>query len=298
MPASPNTALGALLMVVCMSIIGLIDNYVGIIAENAGLWQFHFVRSAVVCSALLVLSLLYGWRIRPRNWRGVAVRSVFGAISMAVYFGALAFMPIAQVGAGLFTAPLFVLLFSVLFFEERIGVWRVVASVIGFFGVTMVLKLDVTALQFVMVLPMLAGITWAMTALSTQYLCDGEDTVTLLFWFFFALGVLGVIGLCLMAFGMDDGRSFISTGWRFPNFIFLKWTILQAMLSMVAVGMLTRAYQLGDASYIAMFEYSFLIFASFWAWVLFGNGVDFWGMVGITMIIFSGAIIALRSSER
>jgi drug/metabolite transporter (DMT)-like permease len=70
------------------------------------------------------------------------------------------------------------------------------------------------------------------------------------------------------------------------------------MLSMVAVGMLTRAYQLGDASYIAMFEYSFLIFASFWAWVLFGNGVDFWGMVGITMIIFSGAIIALRSSER
>ena len=156
---------------------------------------------------------------------------------------------------------------------------------------------DVTELQIVVVLPMLAGLTWAMTALSTRYLCGAEDTVTLLFWFFFALGVLGAIGLGLMAIGLDDGRSFVSTGWRSPTFIFWKWTIVQAVFSMIAVSMLTRAYQVGNASYIAVFEYSFLISASLWAWVLFGDGVDFWGMVGIAMIILSGAVIALRRSE-
>ena len=216
---------------------------------------------------------------------------------MGVYFGALAFIPIAQVGAGLFTAPLFVLLFSVLFFGQRIGIWRIVAAVVGFAGVMMVLKLDVTALQLVAVLPMLAGITWAMTALSTRYLCEGEDTVTLLFWFFFALGVLGLLGLGLMAAGVDDGQSFVTTGWRVPSYIFWKWTIIQAVFSMIAVGMLTRAYQVGETSYIAVFEYSFLIFASFWAWILFADGLDVWDMVGIVLIIASGAVIALSSSD-
>ena len=229
MATQTNTAQGAALMVGCMAIIGLIDNYVGIIAQNGGLWQFHFMRSVMVCGSLLVLSVVFGWRIRPRNWRGVAVRSVCGAISMGVYFAALAFMPIAQVGAGLFTAPLFVLLFSVLFFGQTIGIWRIVAAVVGFAGVLMVLRLDCTALQVMAVLPMLAGITWAMTALSTRYLCEGEETVTLLFWFFFALGVLGLIGLGLMAAGLDDGKSFVSTGWRVPNFVFWKWTVVQAV---------------------------------------------------------------------
>ncbi len=297
MATQTNTAQGAALMVACMAIIGLIDNYVAVIAGEGGLWQFHFMRSAMVCGLLVILSKMFGWRLRPRNGRGVAVRSVCGAISMGVYFGALAFLPIAQVGAGLFTAPLFVLLFSVLFFGQRIGVWRIVAAVVGFAGVMMVLKLDVTALQVVAVLPMLAGITWAMTALSTRYLCEGEETVTLLFWFFFALGVLGLLGLGLMAAGVDDGQSFVTTGWRVPSYIFWKWTVIQAVFSMIAVGMLTRAYQVGETSYIAVFEYSFLIFASFWAWVLFGDRVDLWGMLGIGMIIVSGAVIALRSAD-
>jgi drug/metabolite transporter (DMT)-like permease len=197
----------------------------------------------------------------------------------------------------LFTSPLFVLLFTVLFFRQRIGIWRVTAAVVGFAGVMMVLKLDVTALQLVAVMPMLAGVTWALTALSTRQFCEGEDTVTLLFWFFFALGTLGFLGLCLMAAGVDDGQSFVTTGWRAPTYIFWKWTIVQAVLSLIGVGMLTRAYQVGETSYIAVFEYSFLIFASLWAWYLFGDQVDFWAAIGIAMIILSGVVIALRSSD-
>jgi drug/metabolite transporter (DMT)-like permease len=292
-----NTAQGAALMVGCMAIIGLIDNYVKLIADEAGLWQFHFLRSVMVCGMLMLGAGVMGWQIRPKRWQGVAVRSICGAISMGVYFGALAFLPIAQVGAGLFTAPLFVLLFSVVFFGQRIGVWRVVAAVVGFAGVMMVLKLDVSTMELVTVLPMLAGGTWALTALSTRYLCEGEETVTLLFWFFFALGVLGAIGLALMASGLGDGRSFVTTGWVAPTFVFWKWTIVQAVFSMIGVGMLTRAYQVGETSYIAVFEYSFLIFASFWGWMLFGDSLDVWGMIGIAMIIASGAVIALRSSD-
>lgn len=293
-----GTAKGAMLMVACMAIIGLIDNFVKIIAGEAGLWQFHFLRSVLICGSLLVLSMLFGWRIRPRRWTGVLVRSGLGGISMAAYFGALGFLPIAQVGAGMFTAPLFVLVFSVLMFGQRIGVWRIMAAVIGFAGVLLVLRPDMGAFDLVMVVPLAAGVTWALTALSTRYLCEGEDTVTLLFWFFGALGLLGAIGLLVMGpLGFGDGQSFVTTGWVAPTGVFWFWTGIQAVFSLIAVGMLTRAYQIGDTSYIAVFEYAFLIFASFWGWVLWGDPLDFWGFVGMAAIIGSGVVIALRSAE-
>ena len=291
-----NTTLGAALMVGCMALIGLVDNYVVVIAKEVGLWQFHLVRSLMVCGILAVLAPVGGWTIWPKRWRGVLIRSAFGGISMAIWFGALAFLPIAQVGAGLFTAPIFVMIFSALFFGAAIGPMRVVAALVGFAGVLLVLQLDLGALSLVTILPMLAGVTWAMTAISTREYCEGEGTVPLLFWFFAALGVIGSVGLVLMGpLGLGTGEDFVRTGWVAASSTFWFWVSIHAAGSVVAIGMLTRAYQVGEVSYIAIFEYSFLIFASFWAWVIWGDVLNFWAFVGIALIIGSGAVIALRT---
>ena len=168
----------------------------------------------------------------------------------------------------------------------------------GFVGVLIVLRPDFTALNLITILPMLAGVTWALTALSTRYLCAGEDTVTLLFWFFAALGAIGAVGLMVMGLSdLGDGISFFGRGWVTPTPVFWGWTLVQAVGSMLAVGMLTRAYQIGETSYIAVFEYSFLIFASFWGWVLWGDQLDLIGGLGMAMIILSGVVIALRSAD-
>ena len=95
--------------------------------------------------------------------------------------------------------------------------------------------------------------------------------------------------------GFGDGQSFVTKGWVAPSGVFWFWTGIQAVFSMIAVSMLTRAYQIGETSYIAVFEYSFLIFASFWGWVLWGDQLGFWGFVGMPAIIGSGVVIAVRS---
>lgn len=298
LPRTMNgTLLGAAFMVGGMSIIGLIDNYVKLIAQEAGLWQFHLLRSAMACGLMALAALVLGWRLRPRRWGAVAIRSLCGGVSMAVYFGALAVLPIAQVGAGLFTAPIFVLILSVLVFGQRVGRIRVLAAATGFAGVVMVLQPDITALQWATVLPMCAGLTWALTALTTRHLCDGETTLTLLFGFFATLGLIGAVGLGLMAAGLGDGVSFAGRGWVTPTPVFWLWTTVQAVGSIVAVGLLTRAYQVGETSYVAPFEYSFLIFAGFWGYVLYGETLGGWGLFGVALIIGSGAVIAVRSGQ-
>lgn len=296
--ARDGTLQGAAAMLAAMAILGLIDNFIKYVAEEAGLWQFHLVRSAIACTLVAVIARSRGVSLWPQNPAGVAARSGFAALAMAIYFGALGALPIAQVASGLFTAPLFVMLISVLAFGERIGPIRVVSGVLGFAGVLLVLRPDPAALDWASVLPMAAGLFWGLAALATRRACAGEPVLALLFWFFAALGLIGAGGLLAMAAGLGDGAGFATRGWVAPSGAFLGWTALHAVGALVAVGLLTWAYQLGETALVAPFEYSFLIFAGFWGYMLFGESLGPAGLAGLALIMLSGAVIAVRSGGR
>ena len=75
----------------------------------------------------------------------------------------------------------------------------------------------------------------------------------------------------------------------------LPWVILQAFGSVIAVFMLVKSYQLGDATYVSVFEYSVMIFGPVFAWVALGQALGVWQIFGIGLIVFAGGIIAIRS---
>ena len=289
----------ALSILAAMVIIGFIDSFVSVIAREAGVWQFHLTRSLMAVPLFAAVGLLGLGRVRPRNWLGVAGRSLAMTVSMVLYYAALGVLPIAQVVAGFFTAPIFVLLISALFLGQRIGPWRIGAAAVGFAGVLLILRPDPDTLSVWTFVPILAGFFYAVTAIATRAWCAGEDTVTLVAGGFAGLGLAGAIGLALLAIFPQEtaGRSdaFLFLGWTAPSATFLFWTAVQAVGSIAGVFFIVRAYQLGEASYVGIFEYSLLVFVAAWAWVLFGETIDPAGAAGILLIIASGAVIALRS---
>ena len=100
-----RTLLATGLITIYAFIIGFTDNYVQVIAKEAGLWQFHFTRSAMTAVLLGLGALILGWRIRPRSWGAVVARSAIHGSAMVIYFGALAFLDVALVAAGLRLFP-------------------------------------------------------------------------------------------------------------------------------------------------------------------------------------------------
>jgi len=84
-------------------------------------------------------------------------------------------------------------------------------------------------------------------------------------------------------------------GYVEPNLTVVLVVVAQAVGSIIGVVLLTRGYQLGEASYVAINEYSLIVFASFFAWVMWGQTFGVIALIGIAMIIASGSIIALRS---
>ena len=294
---------GGLFIVSAMAVIGLIDNMIPMIATEAGLWQFHAVRS--IMSIPLIVLLL---RIRNRSFRPLqplilAIRSVLIAGSMLLYFGSLALMPIAEAGAGLFAAPIFVLIFSVLLFRKRIGIFRIAAVLVGFSGVLLVLKPDLGNLDLIVLFPLFAAVLYGLGQLMTRHFCSNEDTFVILLAFYLAIGLFGIVGVMVFSLATvpDSWRAaapFFTEGWRTPTASFLAWTFVQAIGSLIAVAGLIRGYQIADPTYMGVFEYSFLLFAGFWGWVFWSQIPDAFSLLGIFAIIAAGTAITTRSQGK
>lgn len=301
-PSQDRTLPAAGAILIYAMLIAYADNYVRVIADEAGLWQFHATRSVLAIALIAVLARVAGRRLRPVAWPAVVARSVIHGFAMLIYFGCLAFLPVAQVAAGLFTAPIFVLLISRFAYGHHIGPLRVIAVGIGFVGVVLVLGPTAMAgASWAALLPVLAGALYAIGNVATREWCAGESAETLLTGFFAILGLFGVIGLLVLAIvplevpaGAD---GFIQRGWVPPSSTFLFWVTVQAVISVVGVGLMITAYQIAEASRVSVFEYVILPASALWGWLLWSEVPTVQAVIGMVLITAAGAIIAIRARQ-
>ena len=299
--AKPDRTLAAAgLILVYASVIGFTDNFVAVIAAEAGLWQFHFSRTVMAMALLLALVPVMGLRLRPRSWRAVVARSAIHGTAMLVYFGALAFLPVAIVAAGLFTAPIFVLLISGLVYGQHIGPFRIAAVALGFLGAILVLGPSaLSGASLAAVLPVAAGLMYAIGNIATRRWCAGESAETLLAGFFMALGILGAVGMAVLwvlPLPVPEGaEGFLLRGAVLPSGSFLWWTFVQAAGSLLGVGMMIRAYQIADAGRVSVLEYVILPASAFWTWAIWGDTLSATAWAGMALIVAAGMLIALRA---
>lgn len=297
-----RTGTAALLILGYAVIIGFTDNYVRVIASEAGLWQFHATRSLMAALLLALAVPVLGLRLRPHNPRAVFGRSLLHGLAMLVYFGALAFLPVAIVAAGLFTAPIFVLLISRLAYGQVISWLQILAVAIGFLGVILVLGPKAMAgASLAALLPVLAGAMYALGNVATRAWCADETAETLLGGFFVVLGLLGAFGMAVLAVYplpvAQGADGFLQRGPVWPSTTFLFWTFVQAAGSLLAVGMMIRGYQMTDAGRASVLEYVILPAAAGWGWVLWGQQLEPMALLGIGMIVLAGVLILRRNRD-
>jgi drug/metabolite transporter (DMT)-like permease len=298
-----RTLAAALAVLVYASVIGFTDNYVRVIARDAGLWQFHATRAAMALPLLLAVALPLGVQLRPRRFGAVLARSAIHGTAMMIYFGALAFLPVAQVAAGLFTAPIFVLLIQRFLYGLPISGWQALAVGVGFGGVVIVLGPEVMqGASLAALLPVLAGVLYAMGNIATRQWCAEESAETQLFGFFAMLGVFGLIGMAVLTLypvAVTEGPAlFLLRGPVWPTGTFLWWTFVQAAGSLLGVGLMIKAYQMAEAAKVSVFEYVILPMSAFWTWAIWGETLVWYSWIGMALIVAAGVMIARQGPDQ
>ena len=298
MSEPPNRTLAAFgAVLIYASVIAFTDNYVRVIARDAGLWQFHATRTAMAFVILALVAVPLGLKLWPKRPGPVLARSAIHGTAMVIYFGALAFLPVAQVAAGLFTAPIFVLLIQRFVYGQRIGGLQILAVFIGFAGVVLVLGPEaMSGATLAALLPVIAGALYAMGNIATQRWCAGESAETVVAGFFGMLGVIGLVGMAVLyAFPMsvpDGPEGFLQRGPVWPTGAFLWWTFVQAAGSLLGVGMIVKAYQIAEASRVSVFEYVILPASAAWGLFLWGEKLTGIAIAGMALIVVAGVLIA------
>lgn len=302
MNATPNrtlAALGAVLIYAC--VIAFTDNYVRVIAADSGLWQFHATRTAMAFAILALVAVPLRLRLWPKRPGPVLARSAIHGAAMLIYFGALAFLPVAQVAAGLFTAPIFVLLIQRVAYGQPIRGLQVLAVAVGFVGVVLVLGPEaLSGATLAALLPIIAGALYAMGNIATREWCAGETAETVVAGFFGMLGLMGLAGMAVLAIfpvPVPEGAAgFLQRGAVWPTESFLWWTFVQAAGSLLGVGMIVKAYQIAEASKVSVFEYVILPASAAWGFLLWGETLSWIAVTGMALIALAGVLIGRQAS--
>ncbi len=288
------------LLVGALFLLGLQDGLAKFTSSEVSLWQFQAIRSTANLILLAIVTRIV-WGTagpRPQNIWAVTLRSLLLAAAMILFFGGMPFLTLAEIAAGLYVFPLFVAVLSAILLGERVGPRRIAAILVGFTGTLLILKPGTDAFRPVSLMPVCAALCYAGTILTTRRLCRTESPVTLAYGVSFAF--LGLSALGLLAFaaepfeGLARAWPYLFTGWN-PLEIWVLAIILGcSFLNLSANIGLAKAYQNAEASWLAPFDYSYLIFATFWGFALWRHVPDALTFLGMAMIAGAGVFVAWR----
>ena len=297
---SSNPKAAVMSIIASMAVLGVIDNSIPLLAQEIGIWQFKILRASIAVPILVIVAFFGFGQIFPKSWKWVFLRNLAMIAGVMCYFSALAFLPISHGLAGLLTAPLWVVVFTALFRGIAIGPIRYFAVGIGFVGTLLVLNISWSSISILSFVPIMSGVLYAIAQIITRDYCADESPVSMLAMMMVLQFIAG--STMLVVLSMVDpivpagSDGFVLRGWVWPIETAWPWIALQAVGSLIGVGFAIRAYQLGEASYVAIFEYTIFVFGLATAFFAFGQVPDLIQFVGIGLIVVAGSMIALRLS--
>ncbi len=283
-------------------IFGFADNLTLLVSDQVSVGQFHFSRSICAICVVLVFARFSGAKILPNNWKAVFTRAFFNVVAMLLYFGVIPMMPIAEAGAGLFTSPIFILLFSYILYKENITNRQIFSFLLGLLGVVLILGNNYSNITIYHIFPVLAGASYAMGAIITNRYLKEEDPVAILLCFLFSIGLVGL--LLTVFFTVNPVKEtylieapFIFKPWINQGSFFWGVMIFLGFTSSSAIYLMIKAYQISRPSYAAIYEYTYLISAGFFSWLFWGSVPTLASLCGIIAIVIAGINIIIAKSS-
>jgi len=211
-------------------------------------------------------------------------RGALLSVSISMLFMALAYLPLADVIAISFAAPLFITVLAAPLLRERIGVHRVAAVVVGLAGVAIVMRPGAGVFEWAALLALASALFFAFFQLATRVLAVTESAFTTLLYT--GIGAF----LC--------SSLAVPFAWAPPSLFEIALFAAIGGLGVGAHVCMIRAYAFTQASFLAPFIYAKLLFAVAIGYAVFGDVPQLHVVAGSVVIVASGLYVLYRERAR
>jgi drug/metabolite transporter (DMT)-like permease len=229
--------------------------------------------------------LRHGWK--TDNPVGHFWRGLIGTSAMGLGFTGLGLLPLPEVTAIGYAAPLLVVVFASMFLNEQVGLYRLSAVGLGMIGVLIVLspRLSIgaslsTGETLGAVVVLMGAVFAALAQVFVRKLVQTEATAAIVFWFIITSSVLA---LCT-----------IPWGWAMPSVAAAIMLIFAGLLGGIGQIFLTSSYRYADASLVAPFDYTSMILALIIGYFVFDEVPTGTMLLGAGIVITAGVLIIWR----
>ncbi len=245
-------------------------------------WIRFIVFTLIMVPAMLPFSPLYAMRTaRP----GLQVMRGAALLGSSLFFiSGLRYLPIAEASATGFVAPLFVTALSIVFLGESVGLRRWLATALGLIGVLIILRPGSGAFYAAAFFPLASALAWASTLIMTRIMSGSEHAIT-------TMTYSAITGLVILT-------GLVPFVWVSPSWHDILFGILIGFASTLGQWIVVLAFRYADASVLAPFSYTQLLWVSALGFLIFGEVPDARTVTGAAFIVASGLYIAHRERVR
>ena len=254
---------------------------------------------AVFFRSFFAIPVIAGWLflrhelhqgVGTPNYAGHFFRGLMGVMAMGMGFAGLGYLPLPEVTALGYAAPLLTVIFAAMFLSERVGIYRFSMVGLGMVGVLIVVSprltvgASATHAQTLGAMLVLGGAVFsALAQVFVRKLVQTERTATIVFWFSFNAAALSLVTLPF--------------GWVVPSPTEAALLVLAGLLGGVGQILLTASYREADASVVAPFEYASILFALGIGYVVFDEVPTLTMLAGAALVVLAGILIIWRERK-
>ncbi|WP_146584855.1 DMT family transporter [Puniceibacterium confluentis] len=253
---------------------------------------------AVFFRSLFAMPVIIGWLAMRHDLStgftavspiGHILRGVAGVAAMGTGFAALGLLPLPEVTAIGYAAPLMTVLLAAVLLGERLRAFRMTAVGIGLIGVLVILwprltLADVDRAAMIGVALILASSALrALAQVQIRRLVATEQTSAIVFYFSLTATVLSLL---TMPFG-----------WVMPTAAEAVMLVSAGLIGGLAQILLTSAYREAEAALLAPFDYASMLFALLIGYVVFAEVPTGAMLLGSAIVIAAGVLIIWRERQ-
>lgn len=280
-----NITLGIGLMVFGIFLFSANDVLGKWLAERYAAPQILLFRSIAALAILTPFIHRIGWRslIDVKRPRLQILRATLGAIEVAFFYWAVAYLPLADAMTYYLAGPIYVTVMAALFLGEKVGWRRWAAVTVGFIGVVIALGPSATSFGWAVLIPLAGSIIYAVFLVTTRMLSGTPDVVMAAWQIGFAL-VIGIVGAPLV---------WVPLAGTFD----VALTCLLGVVALGAIVAVNRSLAIAPASVVVPYQYTMIVWAIVFGYLVFGDVPSAQMLVGAAIIVAAGLFIFFREQK-